>query len=60
MQINVQQMIQMLELIWAQMNAAASSLESTDRYRQIQVDYYLEMEICLDAEEWDRRGTGSG
>ena len=21
--------------------------ESTDRYRQIQVDYYLEMEICL-------------
>ena len=26
MQINVQQMIQMLVLIWAQMNAAASSL----------------------------------
>ena len=29
MQINVQQMIQMLELIWAQMNAAASSLRRT-------------------------------
>ena len=27
--------------------------ESTDRYRRIQVNYYLDMEICLDVNaEW--------